>query len=112
PLLFEMAKKNIPIILSTGMATMDDIYNALSILAIGSLNEKVNPSQELILKYKDPKMYLPFLKEKVTVLHCTTEYPTPYNEANIKAMNYIGKKTGLSVGYSDHTEGILVSLVA
>lgn len=112
PLLYEMAKKELPIILSTGMSTMDDIFNALSILAIGSFDEEKVPSEELIKAYRKPENYLPFLKDKVTILHCTTEYPTPYSDVNLQAMNYIKKETHLPVGYSDHTEGILVSLVA
>lgn len=112
PLLLEMAKKNLPIMLSTGMATMEDIFNALSILAIGTSKNKKTPSKELISKYNKRDMYLPLLKNKVSILHCTTEYPTPYDEVNLKAMNFIKKETGLSVGYSDHTEGNLVSFVA
>jgi N,N'-diacetyllegionaminate synthase len=49
---------------------------------------------------------------QITVLHCTTEYPAPVNEVNLKAMNTIAEVFKVKVGYSDHTEGIEISLAA
>jgi N,N'-diacetyllegionaminate synthase len=51
-------------------------------------------------------------KELITILHCNTEYPTPYEDVNLKAMLEIGSKFGVSVGYSDHTKGIEVPIAA
>jgi N,N'-diacetyllegionaminate synthase len=51
-------------------------------------------------------------KEKITVLHCNTEYPTPMRDVNLKVMNSIKEKIGVRVGYSDHTQGIEVSVAA
>jgi N,N'-diacetyllegionaminate synthase len=51
-------------------------------------------------------------RDKTTVLHCTTEYPTPMDEVNLRAMNNIRKTLGVAVGYSDHTVGIEVSIAA
>jgi N,N'-diacetyllegionaminate synthase len=78
-----------PVILSTGMATMDEIGAALNIL----------------LRAGTPK-------ERITVLHCTTEYPTPMNEVNLRAMLTIRDAFGVAVGYSDHTNGIEVAVAA
>lgn len=112
PLIYEMAKYNLPLILSTGMTVMDDIFNALSIIAIATVEKDTFPSSTLINKYKNPDIFTKILEDKVTVLHCTTEYPTPFNEVNMRAMDYIKKKTNLEVGYSDHTKGILIPIIA
>lgn len=86
PILKYMVEKNLPIILSTGMASMEEIREGVD--AILPIN------QQLIL------------------LHCTTNYPTELNEVNLKAMQAIEQEFNLPTGYSDHTEGINVSLAA
>ena len=78
-----------PIILSTGMSTLEEIYSALNILLEAGAD-----------------------KEQITILHCNTEYPTPIEDVNLKAMLTIRDKLGVKVGYSDHTLGIEVSIVA
>lgn len=87
PYLLRIAKLNKPIILSTGMSTLDDIRETINVL-------KTNGTKEL------------------TVLHCTTEYPTSYNDVNLKAMLTIKDELGVEVGYSDHTKGIEVAIAA
>lgn len=77
------------VILSTGMATLSDIEGA-----IGVLESSGTP------------------RDKMMVLHCTTEYPTPMTEVNLRAMQSIGSAFGVRVGYSDHTAGIEVSIAA
>ena len=52
------------------------------------------------------------LKEKVTLLHCTTEYPTPLTDINLAAMDTLRQRFGLAVGFSDHSEGIVVAIAA
>lgn len=89
PLLEHIGKKQKPVILSTGMSTIDEINTALSI----------------IIRAGTPK-------EKITVLHCTTEYPTPMNDVNLRAMLTIHTRLGVEVGYSDHTQGIEVPIAA
>lgn len=78
-----------PIIISTGMATMDDIDAAIC----------------AIEKAGTPRSF-------ITILHCTTEYPAPMEEVNLLAMQSIRSATGLAIGYSDHTSGIEVSIAA
>ena len=51
-------------------------------------------------------------KEDITILHCNTEYPTPFEDVNLKAMLTIGEATGVKIGYSDHTLGIEVPIAA
>jgi N-acetylneuraminate synthase/N,N'-diacetyllegionaminate synthase len=78
-----------PIILSTGMATLDETARALEVL----YQEGVKP-------------------ESVTLLHCTTEYPAPVEEVNLNAMLTMGKAFGVKTGYSDHTPGIEIPVAA
>lgn len=87
PYLVEIAKRGKNIILSTGMANIEEIRDAVSVL-------KENGSG------------------KITLLHCTTEYPAPLNSVNLNAIRTLGQEFGCDVGYSDHTAGIEVSLYA
>jgi len=78
-----------PIILSTGMSTLEEVCSALNILLDSGAK-----------------------KEQITIMHCNTEYPTPMRDVNLKAMLTIGNELGVSVGYSDHTLGIEVPIAA
>jgi len=77
------------VILSTGMATLGEIEAAIEVL-----EQTGTP------------------RAKLTVLHCTTEYPTPMNEVNLRAMQSIHAAFDVAVGYSDHTEGIEIAIAA
>ena len=89
PYLRHLAKYNKPIILSTGMATLGEIEAALNTLETYGTQ-----------------------RENITVLHCNTDYPTPFSDVNLNAMITIRDAFGVSVGYSDHTLGIEVSIAA
>jgi N,N'-diacetyllegionaminate synthase len=89
PYLRHIGQINKPIILSTGMSTMGDIESAIDIL------EKAGTA-----------------RQNITVLHCTTEYPAPMIEVNLRAMQSIHNAFDVSVGYSDHTLGIEVAIAA
>lgn len=89
PYLVKIAKIGIPIILSTGMATITEIKDAVKVLIDNGVS-----------------------KDKITILHCNTEYPTPMEDVNLKAMLHIQRELGVSVGYSDHTLGIEVPIAA
>lgn len=89
PYLRKIAQLFPKVILSTGMATMEEIEAAIQVL------------------FKNGTK-----KENLTVLHCNTEYPTPMEDVNLKAMLYIKKELGVAVGYSDHTLGIEVPIAA
>jgi len=87
PYLIQIAKTNKPIVMSTGMAKIAEVIWAVDIL-------KSNKAGD------------------ITLLHCNTEYPTPFRDVNLRAMEELKEKTGLAVGYSDHTLGIEVSIAA
>jgi len=89
PFLVKIARLNEPVILSTGMSTMEDIEAAINVMTSNGLD-----------------------KEKLSVLHCNTEYPTPFEDVNLKAMLDIRDRFGVQVGYSDHTKGIEVPIAA
>ena len=89
PFLVKIAKYNEPTILSTGMCNLSDIEAAVNVLTQNGLE-----------------------KNKITILHCNTEYPTPFEDVNLLAMNHIKRAFGVNVGYSDHTKGIEIPIAA
>jgi len=89
PYLRHIGRMGKPIIMSTGMATLDEVRDALSILLEAGAK-----------------------KDKITILHCNTEYPTPMEDVNLKAMLTIRDEWGVNVGYSDHTLGIEIPIAA
>lgn len=110
PLLLRMARTGLPIIMSTGMATLGEVELALGVLAFGYLGYGGRPSlPEFHRAWREGQGVL---QEKVTLLHCTTEYPAPYREVNLRAMETLARAFGLPVGYSDHTPGIAVGIAA
>jgi len=110
PLLLEIARTGKPIILSTGMATLDEIRVSLGVISFGYANSNDKPGLDHFqLAYKKNKG---MLTNRVTLLHCTTEYPAPFNSVNLRAMDTMVAEFGLEVGYSDHTAGISVPVAA
>tara|TARA_B100000795_G_scaffold249518_1_gene217106 strand:- start:289 stop:1311 length:1023 start_codon:yes stop_codon:yes gene_type:complete len=89
PYLRAIAKTGLPVILSTGMANLEEIEKSINILISNGTK-----------------------KNQITVLHCNTEYPTPMKDVNLKAMLTIKEKLGVAIGYSDHTLGIEVPIAA
>lgn len=89
PFLKRVAAFNEKTILSTGMCEMQDVRNAVEALYENGLS-----------------------KENLILLHCNTEYPTPYEDVNLKAMEALRKEFEVEVGYSDHTQGIEVPIAA
>ncbi len=112
PILLAAAQTGRKIILSTGMGTLDEIEDALGVLAYGYSNARPPETRnDFIAAYQNPHAKT-ILKDKVTILHCTTAYPTPYEDVNLHAMMGIHDAFDIPVGYSDHTLGIEVSLAA
>ncbi len=89
PYLRKIAKTGIPVIMSTGMCRMGEIEDAMEVLYNGGLST-----------------------DRITLLHCNTEYPTPMIDVNLRAMETLRSAFGTKVGYSDHTKGIEVPIVA
>lgn len=87
PYLVQIAKTHKPVVMSTGMCDMSEIWDALNVLKENSAGE-------------------------ITLLHCNTQYPTPYGDVNLRAMLTLKDEFGIEVGYSDHTKGIEVPIAA
>jgi N-acetylneuraminate synthase/N,N'-diacetyllegionaminate synthase len=89
PYLQHIARKGKDIILSTGMSTISEIRAAIAVIEAEGIS-----------------------RDRITVLHCNTEYPTPMEDVNLLAMNQLARELGVKVGYSDHTLGIEVPIAA
>ena len=87
PFLRYVGRKGFPVILSTGMSTLSDVEISVGMLKSGGAKD-------------------------ISLLHCTTNYPCPYDSVNLRAMDTLKNAFGLPVGYSDHTIGIEVSIAA
>ena len=87
PYLIKIAKTGKPVIMSTGMSELNEVEEAVNVL-------KENGAGE------------------ITLLHCTTEYPAPFESVNLRAMNTLREKFGTEVGYSDHTVGFEAAVAA
>lgn len=111
PLLLKIAQTGKPVILSSGMSTLGEIEDALGVLAFGYLG-KGSPSVAAFRAAYCSSAGQAILQGKVTLLHCTTEYPAPIEDVNLKVMDTLRSAFGLPVGYSDHTEGITVPIAA
>jgi len=111
PLLFKIGQTGKPVILSTGMSTLGDIEDALGVLAFGHLNTGIPSIAAFRAAYFSAEGQA-ILQAKVTLMHCTTEYPAPLEDVNLKVMDTLINAFGLQVGYSDHTEGFAVSIAA
>src|SRR3990167_1788872 len=114
PLLLKISQSGIPAILSTGMCSLGEIETALAILAFGYVNPsgEVNPSGASYEEIYYSKNGQKILQEKVSLLHCTSEYPAPFEEVNLRAMQTLRNAFLLPVGYSDHTLGISIAIAA
>ena len=111
PLLHACAQLGSEIILSTGMSTVDEIQDALSVLAHG-YSSRQEPCKNAFVEAFSSESGRDSLQQYVTLLHCTSQYPAPYNELNLNAIPYMQETFGLPVGYSDHSKGIVASVAA
>jgi N-acetylneuraminate synthase len=101
------------VILSTGMSSLAEVELALSVLAFGFItSDSVTPKRREFEQAFASSTGQQALRKRVTLLHCTTEYPAPFEEVNLRAMDTLSASFGLPVGYSDHTTGIHISLAA
>lgn len=113
PLLLQIARTSKQVILSTGMSNLSDIEKALSVLAYGFIMQHTDiPFSEDFERAYASSAGQNALREKVTLLHCTSEYPAPFAEVNLKVMDTLSQAFGLQVGYSDHTAGIHIPVAA
>ncbi|RUO49511.1 N-acetylneuraminate synthase [Pseudidiomarina donghaiensis] len=113
PLVLKHAQTGCDLIVSTGMATVAEIEAVLGVIAFGYLNPQATQASRADFEaaYASDEGQQA-LREKVCVLHCTTEYPAPMNEINLRAMDSLRETFKLAVGYSDHSHGITVPIAA
>ncbi|MBI5261266.1 MAG: N-acetylneuraminate synthase [Bradyrhizobium sp.] len=113
PLLLHLARFRLPIILSTGMATLTEVEQALGVIAFGYLREaSARPTPADFANVLLDRDAWTELRSKVTLLHCTTEYPADPHSINLRAMATLRDAFGLPVGFSDHSRGIHISAAA
>jgi N-acetylneuraminate synthase len=110
PLLLHVADSGLPVILSTGMSLLGDIEDALGVLAHGYLRNGEVPSIANFRRAYQSSDGQKRLQEKVTLLHCTTEYPTPFADVNLRALDTLAAAFGLPIGLSDHTVGYSIAI--
>src|SRR5262249_20803690 len=111
PMLLAMARRGCSVILSTGMATMDEIEEALGALAFGYTREGKPGRAQFKSAFASP-LGRAALRSNVILLHCTSDYPAIDTEINLKAMGTLADTFGLPVGFSDHSKGIAVAIAA
>lgn len=113
PLVLEHARTGCDLIVSTGMATLSEVETALGVIAFGyTSDDSATPSVQAFQEAYASNEGQQALKSKVTILHCTTEYPAPMEEINLKAMDTLGRAFDLPAGYSDHSQGITIPIAA
>mgnify|MGYP001184399923 FL=1 len=96
PFIRKLAAFHVPIILSTGMGSMKEVMDAVYVIKD---------------EFKKNKSSLPF-DQMLTLLHCTSNYPTKFKDVNLKAMQTMTSEFSIPSGYSDHTKGIFVPILA
>jgi N-acetylneuraminate synthase len=112
PLLLKVAQTGCNAILSTGMSTLGEIEAALGVLAFGYTGESGEPSVEAFRRAYESEAGQAALAGKVSLLHCTTEYPAPFADVNLRVLGTLRTAFGLPAGLSDHTSGIAVPIAA
>lgn len=104
PLLLSAGRSGLDIVMSTGMSTLGEIQAALSIVSMGYAGWATVPEGNLPV----PRA----IEGRVSLLQCTTEYPAPIGEVNLRVMDTLRDRFGIAVGFSDHTDGIFAAVAA
>jgi N-acetylneuraminate synthase len=113
PLLLAAARSGAAIILSTGMSTLGEVEAALGVLAFGmTAPSQQAPGEAAFAEAYRSNAGQQALRARVTLLHCTSEYPAPPASVNLRAMATLEAAFGLATGYSDHTLGSAVAIAA
>jgi N-acetylneuraminate synthase len=113
PLLLRAARTGLPVLLSTGASTLDDIRRALGVLTFGMIVEdNAQPCRAAFEAAFDSPEGRARLAERVTLLQCTSAYPAPLEDVNLRAIDGLRAAFGLPVGISDHSVGIAVPVAA
>ncbi len=113
PLLLDFARSGCELILSTGMATQEEVKQALSLMGWGICEPTKIPGGRADFEDAwNDQFVQDALRDRLTVLHCTSQYPAPPETVNLRAMDTLAAEFRLPVGYSDHTCGIAVPIAA
>ncbi len=112
PFLLQIARTGCDIILSSGMSSLEEVKEALGVIAFGLLGSTDQPSRKAFDAAFASMEGKAVLRDKVSLLQCTSAYPTPLDEANVLAMVTMRDAFGLRTGFSDHTAGQIASLTA
>lgn len=112
PLLWKFAQLRRPLVLSTGMAMLSEVELALAVIAHAFNSDEEPRHVDDVWRAWSCADWRRSLLGRVTLLHCTSQYPTPMHEVNLKAMDTLARAFTLPVGYSDHTTGILIPIAA
>lgn len=112
PLLWQFARLRKPLILSTGMATLSEVEQALAIVVHALCHDREPSSMDEVWQLWSDRESKSMLQGHVSLLHCTSLYPTPNAAVNLRAMKTLSDAFGLKVGYSDHTNGNLIPVAA
>jgi N-acetylneuraminate synthase len=106
PLMLRAARSGLPLIVSSGMCSLDEIEESLSLLAWSDANPSAIPTTRAALaEFRRKSGWSDSLKSRVWLLQCTTQYPAPPAAINLRAMATLARATGLVVGFSDHSLG-------
>jgi N-acetylneuraminate synthase len=113
PLLLRAARSGLPMIVSTGMCTLEEVIESLSVIAWGYRNTSGVPASRAVLaELRREAGWIAPLIDKVWLLQCVTQYPAPANVTNLRAMQTLKDTTGLKVGFSDHSIGRHIPVAA
>jgi N-acetylneuraminate synthase len=112
PLLWAFAQTDKPLVLSTGMASLGEVEQALAVIAYGMAHRCAPNDFDTIMRFWAQHDAHELLRQRVTLLHCTSQYPAPPEEVNLNALDTLKNAFSLNIGYSDHTEGLVVATAA
>ncbi|MGE3991992.1 N-acetylneuraminate synthase [Pseudorhodoplanes sp.] len=112
PLLLHAARKRRALILSTGMATIEEVEAALGVISFGLVSDEEPHGRSSFSTAFASDDGQAALSRHVTLLHCTSEYPAPIAEINLRAIDQLRKRFGLPTGFSDHSDGIVAAIAA
>lgn len=113
PLLLRAARTGLPAILSTGMSSLHEVADAVGVLAFGwTASRDIPPSQRAFEAALAAVTGRAAVAQNLVLLQCTTEYPAPIDQTNLRAMDTLAERFGCPVGLSDHTGGIYAALAA
>lgn len=99
-------RSGLPMIVSSGMCSLDEVLESLSLLAWAAENsDSIPQSRDELAKIRSRPDWTRVLKSRIWLLQCVTQYPTPVEKTNLRVMESLSKATGLKVGFSDHSIG-------